>query len=167
MAKPYHCWVNHWRLCVLCSGLAWSHLAFSQPDPSDMCSGDLDAAGCEWYQVATAYAYTGDQRTFAWVPDPDDMFRRDRMFYRVEVRSVPAEILVMTAETAVAQETIFWTPMSVGHYHLKVMACDPDLDPADQCSEWGDSMNDENTPADVPGWFVYAAIKPPTGGGIE
>ena len=65
------------RLCVIAGALAWSHLAFSQPDPSDMCSGtDLDAGGCEWYQVATAYAYTGDQRTFAWVPDPADMFRR-------------------------------------------------------------------------------------------
>lgn len=156
-------------LCVIAGAMAWSHLAFSQPDPSDMCSGtDLDAGGCDFYQISTAYAYTGDQRTFAWVPHADDMFRRDRMFYRVEVRSVPAEILVMTAQTAVAEETIFWTPMSTGHYHLKVMACDPDMvDPADQCSEWGDSMNDENTPADLPGWFVYAAIKPPTGGGIE
>jgi hypothetical protein len=169
MAK-LHVRVTIRQLCVLATSLAWSHLAFPQdpPDPVNMCTNsDLATGGCEFWNISTAYAYAGDQREFGWVPDPDDMFRRDRMFYRVEIRSVPAEILVMTAETAVAQENIFWTPQSTGHYHLKVMACDPDLDPVDQCSEWGDSMNDENTPADLPGWVVYAAIKPPSGGGIE
>lgn len=178
MAK-LHVRVNLRQLCVLATSLAWSHLAFPQdpPDPVNMCTNsDLSTGGCEFWNISTAYAYAGDQREFGWVPDAADMFRRDRMFYRVEVRSLPAEILVMTATTTVAQENIFWTPASTGHYHLKVMACDTDMIPsgdpadvivADHCSEFGDSVNDVNTPAGLPGWVVYAAIKPPTGGGIE
>ena len=156
--------------------LAWSHLAFPQ-DFSNMCqNSDLTSGGCEFYAIATAYMYTGDQRTFSWVPHDNDMSRRDRLFYFVEIRTVPAEILVDSRQTAAAEEMVLWTPMSSGHYHLKVMACDPDLipsgDPMDtipseHCSEWADSINDVNTPVDLPGWMVYAAIKPPTGGGIE
>lgn len=168
-----------WRFVVsVALLLAWSHPASSQPpDFSDVCAGSaLDAGGCEFYQIATAYMYVSDQRKFAWIPDDTDLFRRDRMFYFVEIRTIPAEILVATLQTAIAEEEFFWTPRSAGHYHLKVRACDPDLipsgDPVDtipdeHCSEWADSVNDVNTPADLPGWFVYAAIKPPTGGGIE
>ena len=98
------------------------------------------------------------------------------MFYFAEVLSLPAEIQVIALQTAQGEEELFWAPATTGHYHIKVMACDPDLiesgDPIDtipseHCSDWADSVNDENTPVELPGWMIYAAIKPPTGGGIE
>ena len=164
------------RLLVSLLFLAWSHSAAPQ-DFNDMCEGSaLASGGCEFFSFATAYMYTGDAREFGWIPRDEDLFRRDRMFYFLEIRSVPADILVIALQTAIAEESVFWTPRSAGHYRLKVMACDPDLipsgDPVDtipseHCSDWADSTNDEDTPTDLPGWFVYAAIKPPSGGGIE
>lgn len=157
-------------LCVIAGAMAWSHLAFSQdpPDLTGSCNGDLDAGNCLWMPVATVYAYAGDQRRSTWVPHPDDMFRRDRMYYQAEVYTVPSEIRVVTAETAVAQEEFLWTPQSAGHYRIQVRACDPDMvDPADECSEWADSLDDAVTASGFPGWMIYAGIKPPTGGGIE
>jgi len=118
--------------------------------------------------VATVYAYAGDVRHSTWVPHPDDEFRRDRMYYQAEVYTVPSEILVQQQQTAVAEEEIFWTPQSAGHYRIQVRACDPEMaDPADECSDWADSLNDANTASGLPGWMIYAAVKPPSGGGIE
>lgn len=149
----------------------------SGSDFADMCmDSELDMGGCEFYPFATIYAYVGEVRKFAWVPDPSDMFRRDRMFYIVEVRTLPADILVESMQLTVGEEMFDWTPRTSGFYLLKAMACDPeliesgdisDLILVEHCSDWADSTNDANTPDDLPGWMVYAAIKPPSGGGIE
>ncbi len=164
------------RFLLLMLSLAYSHLASPQ-DFSDMCEGTvLDVGGCEFFSIATVYTYTGDVREFGWVPDDSDMNRRDRLFYFIEIRTVPSDILVESRQTEVAEESMLWTPRTSGHYRLKVMACDPqlipsgdivDTIPSEHCSDWSDSTNDANTPVDLPGWFVYAAIKPPSGGGIE
>ena len=148
------------------------------PDPGDMCASGpaLDQGGCLWFPAATVYTYTGDVRDLRWEPHPDDMFRRDTMFYFAEIRTWPLDNLVTSLQTDPGVETFLWTPGAAGFYHAKVMACDPDLIESgdivdllldEHCSPWADSMNDENTPAEVPGWLVYVAIKPPTGGGIE
>jgi hypothetical protein len=160
--------------------LAWSHLATAQlpPDPADPCADnpDLTTGGCNFWDVATVYAYTGDTREFEWTPCDEDLYRRDRMFYFVEVRTWPLDSIVIALQTAPGEETTFWTPNALGHYHLRVRACDPqlipsgdpnDLIPSEHCSDWSDSMNDVNTPPNVPGWVVYVDLKPGTGGGIE
>lgn len=142
------------------------------PDPSDMCA----TGNCTWYGVATVYSFTSDPLTLTWAPHPDDMSRRARMFYFTEIRTLPLDNVVIALQTDVAQEEFFWTPDAAGHYHARVQACDPDLIesgdindmiPSEHCSDWADSMNDQNTPAELPGWMVYVAIKPPSGGGIE
>lgn len=100
----------------------------SGSDFTDMCAATaLDMGGCEFYPFATVYAYVGEERTFAWVPDPSDLYRQARMFYFIEVRTLPADILVDSRQTAVAEEMFMWTPRTSGFYLLKAMACDPDL----------------------------------------
>lgn len=165
-----------WVACLL---VLWSHPASSQDDPVDFidaCAVALDQGGCEYWEYATLYTYTGDQRTLAWVPHPSDDYRASRMLYFVEIRSLPADILVTALQTAVAETQVTWTPARAGHYLFRAMACDPDLIPSgeivdmipsEHCSEWALTTNDFDTPAGLPGFVIYAAIPPPTGGGIE
>ena len=143
-----------------------------QPDPGDLCSGP----DCQWFAASTIYVYTGDPLTLIWEPHPDDMNRRDRMFYFTEIRTLPLDNVVVSLQTQVAEEQFLWTPGLSGFYKARVQACDPDLIesgdiadmiPSEHCSDWADSMNDQNTPAQYPGWMIYAAVRPPTGGGIE
>ena len=146
-------------LCVTAVMVAWSHLAAAQT-----CTVDLDAGGCEILDAQTIYAYTGDQRTISWVPDPEDMFRRDEMFYVAEIRTWPLGNLVTTQQTAVAEEVALWTPGLGGHYQVKVQACDPGVPEPDQCSDWADSLIAQGTREP---WVLFIAVHPSGGGGIE
>lgn len=156
MVKIYRPW-----FCVIAVIFAWSHLAAAQ----DMCTTDLDAGGCEILDAKTIYAHTGDQRTIGWAPHPDDMFRRDQLFYNAEIRTWPLGNLVRAQQTAIAEEQAFWTPGTGGHYQVRVQACDSQIpEPDEQCSDWADSLIPQGTRE---AWVLFIAVKPSGGGGIE
>lgn len=62
------------------------------------------------------------------------------------------------------QESVIWTLPKVGHYSIRVRACN-----SAGCSDWADSTNETYARVmDAPRAFVvYAYLAAPTGGGIN
>lgn len=140
-----------------------SAAAFAQAPRVNCTNGDPNAGGCLVNTAMHIYGFAGVPRTFAWDPNPADSSqpRRSQIFYQVQILTWPAGVTVANLQTAKGVETITWTPPRAAVYYARIRACD-----ATQCSAWDDSR-DDSLPNGSRGWMITAAVRPPTGGGIE
>lgn len=136
-----------------------SSAALAQQPTVNCTNGDPAAGGCLVNTAMHIFAFAGVPRTLAWDPNPADVGRTD-VFYQLQILTWPAGVNVANLQTAAT--SITWTPPRAGIYYVRIRACD-----SKGCSAWADGRDDSTVPISRRGWMITAAVKPPTGGGIE
>ena len=140
---------------------------------------------CTVYNQALVWSLTGDDRTFRWTQDANDLATM-ALFYELQLLEFPPknpQVPVFTAEVSEPENSIVWVPVRAGVYFVKVRACRTDIvqdgsEPDSEqrpdlswvlCSIWSVSLDPTFTdPTAYPrGFIVLAKLAPATGGGIE
>lgn len=152
------------RTIALVLSIFVSAAALAQISRVNCTNTNPSAGGCLVNTAQHIFALTGVPRTFSWDPNPADSSqpRRSQIFYRLQVFTWPANVNVANLKTEKGEESIRWTPPRAGVYYVRIRACDDT-----QCSGWADGRDDSSLPNQSRGWMITAAVKPPTGGGIE
>lgn len=140
---------------------AFSLAAHGQAPRVTCPNADPSAGGCLVSTATHIYAFAGVPRTFAWEPNAQDLPRRAQMVYQVQILTWPAGVNVANLSTPAGQEFIQWTPPRAGVYYVRVRGCANAA-----CGSWNDSRDDSLLNS-ARGWMITAAVRPPTGGGIE
>lgn len=140
---------------------------------------------CTVYNQALVWSLTGDDRTFRWTQNANDVATM-ALFYELQLLEFPPkspQVPIFTAELPEPMTSQVWTPNRAGVYFLKVRACRTDIvqdgsEPDSEqrpdqswvlCSIWATSIDPTFTdPTAYPrGFIILAQLAPATGGGIE
>lgn len=146
-----------------------------------------ELTGCRKFNQSMIWTMTGEERTISWSEHADDVAFMD-LYYRFEGLEFPPEeggVPFMTAEYPEGDHFQVWTPVRARAAYFRVKSCRTDIDQdgtvqnsqlrpgtTDEwilCSRWGESLNPEDTDADVfpRGFIIIVELAPATGGTIE
>jgi hypothetical protein len=137
-------------------------VALAQAPNVNCTNTNPNAGGCLVNSAMHIFAFAGVPRTLSWSPAPSDLPRRAELTYQLQVLTWPAGVNVANLQTLNGVETATWTPPRAGIYYVRLRTCDGTV-----CGPWTDGRDDSSLPNASRGWMITAAVKPPTGGGIE
>lgn len=97
------------------------------------------------HDLKTLSGFTGDERTIQWIVGEPDENHGESDYFEAEILMVENGTV---EEFQVTEPILNWTPQQIGHYKVRVRACNDA-----GCSEYGTS--------DDSGWWLFFWLKSP------